>query len=182
MPFWYASATVIHRRRPRKPPHPCPHQRRPAHRPFLPTSTPTAVPPSIHGNLLLNGDMELNATADDDPDHFVGHTDLDGSTPSDHASQVGYSTSSLAENIAQSSNAVPLWMNSSGHRQNLLTPGYRNEDTARTTTSTVTLTLPQWTMASLACSSIRCGVSLRVKIIGINEIYVPPLSQPSAQY
>jgi RHS repeat-associated protein len=123
------------------------------------------APLAFHASL---GDAARQHSADMLANDFVGHTGSDGSTSSDRASRAGYTASSLAENVAQSSNPVPLWMSSSGHRQNLLTPGYReagvgtasdrhtallgmragvypvfiNEDTASTTTRTVTLTLP----------------------------------------
>ncbi|NOR88911.1 MAG: hypothetical protein GQ524_01530 [Anaerolineales bacterium] len=59
---------------------------------------------------------------------FVSHTGSDGSLPWDRARAQGYSYSAIAENIfAGSSSAQSIfngWMNSSGHRDNMLNPTY----------------------------------------------------------
>ncbi|MDK3158159.1 CAP domain-containing protein [Kamptonema cortianum] len=59
---------------------------------------------------------------------FFNHTGLDGSSPSDRARIVGY-TSGAAENIAAGYTTpeavVTGWMNSPGHRENILNPNYR---------------------------------------------------------
>uniref|UniRef100_A0ACD5GYD8 CAP domain-containing protein n=1 Tax=Desertifilum tharense IPPAS B-1220 TaxID=1781255 RepID=A0ACD5GYD8_9CYAN len=59
---------------------------------------------------------------------FFSHTGLDGSSPSDRARIVGYS-SGTAENIAAGYTTpeavVTGWMNSPGHRENILNPNYR---------------------------------------------------------
>lgn len=59
---------------------------------------------------------------------FVSHTGSDGSLPWDRARAQGYSYSAIAENIfAGSSSAQSIfngWMNSTGHRDNMLNPTY----------------------------------------------------------
>ena len=59
---------------------------------------------------------------------FVDHTGSDGSLPWDRARAQGYSYSAIAENIfAGSSSAQSIfngWMNSPGHRDNMLNPTY----------------------------------------------------------
>lgn len=59
---------------------------------------------------------------------FFSHTGSDGTLPWDRVSALGYSYSAIAENIfAGSSNAQTAfnaWMNSPGHRDNMLNPAY----------------------------------------------------------
>jgi uncharacterized protein YkwD len=59
---------------------------------------------------------------------FVSHTGSDGSLPWDRARAQGYNYSAIAENIfAGSSSAQSIfngWMNSPGHRDNMLNPTY----------------------------------------------------------
>lgn len=59
---------------------------------------------------------------------FVDHEGSDGSLPWDRARAQGYSYSAIAENIfAGSSSAQSIfngWMNSPGHRDNMLNPTY----------------------------------------------------------
>jgi uncharacterized protein YkwD len=57
------------------------------------------------------------------------HTGSDGSTPASRISDAGYSWSRVTENIAASSSqyfspssVVNLWMNSPGHKANILDP------------------------------------------------------------
>ncbi|MFB2938268.1 CAP domain-containing protein [Aerosakkonemataceae cyanobacterium BLCC-F154] len=60
---------------------------------------------------------------------FFDHTGLDGSRPSDRATAVGYPSTFVGENIYAGLNTpeavVEGWMNSSGHRANILNPDYR---------------------------------------------------------
>jgi uncharacterized protein YkwD len=55
---------------------------------------------------------------------FFSHTSSDGRSPWDRIRETGYSFSSAAENIAagysSANSAVAAWMNSSGHRANIL--------------------------------------------------------------
>ena len=59
---------------------------------------------------------------------FFSHTGSDGSLPWDRVNALGYRYTSIAENIfAGSSNAQAAfnaWMDSSGHRENMLNPAY----------------------------------------------------------
>ncbi len=59
---------------------------------------------------------------------FFSHTGSDGPLPWDRVSALGYSYAAIAENIfAGSSNAqiaFDAWMNSPGHRENMLNPTY----------------------------------------------------------
>ncbi|MFB2891522.1 CAP domain-containing protein [Aerosakkonemataceae cyanobacterium BLCC-F50] len=60
---------------------------------------------------------------------FYSHTGLDGSQPWDRIKAAGYQYSQAAENIYASPTtpeaAVEGWMNSPGHRANILNPAYR---------------------------------------------------------
>ena len=57
---------------------------------------------------------------------YIYHQSPNGSSMSDRAHQVGYRFSYLAENVASGQRTpqevVRAWMNSSGHRQNILNP------------------------------------------------------------
>ncbi len=58
---------------------------------------------------------------------FFSHTSFDGRSPWDRIRKTGYDYSSAAENIAagysMAASAVSAWMNSSGHRANILNCG-----------------------------------------------------------
>ena len=60
---------------------------------------------------------------------YFSHTSQDGRSPFDRMKQAGYQGSMMAENIAagQATAAAVMnaWMNSSGHRQNILNCGYK---------------------------------------------------------
>ena len=59
---------------------------------------------------------------------FVSHTGSDGSSPGERVARQGYSYSGLAENIyaggGSPSSVLGAWMNSAGHRDNLLNAAY----------------------------------------------------------
>jgi uncharacterized protein YkwD len=83
------------------------------------------------GPVSFNG--QLNAAAlghsqDMSANGYFSHTGLDGSQPWDRAVAAGYSYQSIGENIAQgypSASAVMTgWMNSSGHRANIVNCGF----------------------------------------------------------
>ncbi|MCP3988851.1 MAG: CAP domain-containing protein [Actinomycetia bacterium] len=85
------------------------------------------------GALTLN--TQLNNAADAHSEDmaindYFDHTGLDGSKPWDRASAAGYQNSFIGENIAygyRSSEAVMNgWMNSSGHRANILNCRYNH--------------------------------------------------------
>lgn len=70
--------------------------------------------------------------------NYLSHTDLDGGSAGDRVLAVGYDYSFVAENIAQGfssqDSVMDAWMNSPGHRQNILDPravefGIAQEDT-----------------------------------------------------
>lgn len=69
-----------------------------------------------------------NHSADMACNGFFSHTGSDGSLPWDRVAALGYGYSAIAENIfAGSSNAqtaFDAWMNSTGHRDNMLNPAY----------------------------------------------------------
>ncbi len=57
----------------------------------------------------------------------LDHRGSDGSTVGDRVARTGYDWSAVAENLAQTRTSSPravvtLWMNSPGHRRNLLNP------------------------------------------------------------
>ncbi len=83
------------------------------------------------GSLSPQGQLATagrNHSADMACNGFFSHTGSDGSLPWDRVSALGYSYSSIAENIfAGSSNAQTAfnaWLNSPGHRDNMLNPTY----------------------------------------------------------
>jgi uncharacterized protein YkwD len=69
-----------------------------------------------------NNDMAIN--------DFFSHTGSDGSSPFDRIADTGYPAMSAGENIAAgyrtATAAVQAWMNSSGHRANILNSGYEH--------------------------------------------------------
>jgi uncharacterized protein YkwD len=63
--------------------------------------------------------------------NFISHTGSDGSRPADRVQDQGYSFSWIGENIFSTSNtsnaplqAITWWMNSTPHRNNILSPNY----------------------------------------------------------
>ncbi|MBW4625139.1 MAG: CAP domain-containing protein [Brasilonema octagenarum HA4186-MV1] len=81
----------------------------------------------------LKANAELNYTADKYAQQMsergvLSHTAPDGSQPWDRAKVVGYSAQMMAENIAAGQRTpqqvVQDWMNSPGHRANILKPEY----------------------------------------------------------
>jgi hypothetical protein len=60
--------------------------------------------------------------------NYFNHQGLNGSTPSDRATAVGYRYSYVGENISAGNKTptqtIQQWMNSPGHRQNILNPSY----------------------------------------------------------
>ena len=95
------------------------------------TTTPPAANDerSASGVIELTQDSRLSAAAeahavDMVDNNYLSHTDLTGGGPGDRAAAVGYDWNLIAENIAQGfySNAavIDAWMNSPGHRANML--------------------------------------------------------------
>lgn len=78
-------------------------------------------------NALL--DTAADAHADDmAANSFFSHTGSDGNSVSNRATAAGYVWSSIGENIGQAdvtpAAMMNLWMNSDGHRANILNPDY----------------------------------------------------------
>ena len=116
----------------------------------LPPPTPPPVPPNQAKNELLNiingerqkngiGNLNFNtalgnaaqAHADDMAKNgYFSHTGRDGSSPSDRATRAGYPTRLTGENIAAGSSSpgfiFNMWMQSTGHRQNMLNPKWKS--------------------------------------------------------
>jgi uncharacterized protein YkwD len=70
-----------------------------------------------------------NHAQDMDGKNYFDHTGMDGSEPSDRTQRMGYSGQMIGENIA-AGNSTPedtirQWMNSPGHRENILNPDYQ---------------------------------------------------------
>jgi len=61
--------------------------------------------------------------------HFFNHTDPDGATPGARVKDTGYVYQMIGENIVADTDdpdaAVDAWMNSPGHRANILTCAFR---------------------------------------------------------
>ena len=83
------------------------------------------------GAVTLNGQLNNAALAhsqDMSANGYFSHTGLNGSQPWDRAEAAGYNYRSIGENIAQGygSPAAVMdgWMNSSGHRANILNCGF----------------------------------------------------------
>ena len=82
----------------------------------------------------LRVDLRLVAAAQAHAEDLVGlpgvpgHEGSDGSAPSDRATRADYSWVRIGENVASgtptASTVVALWMNSRGHRHNILTPEF----------------------------------------------------------
>lgn len=63
-------------------------------------------------------------------DGAPGHAGSDGSEPADRAAAAGYPWVRIGENVASAvpsaSSVVGIWMNSEGHRHNILTPEFED--------------------------------------------------------
>jgi len=82
-------------------------------------------PLSIDQNLEKAADLHTQNMAKQD---FFSHTGKDGSKPWDRAGKAGYETRTIGENIAAGytspQSVVNGWINSPGHRANMLNPSY----------------------------------------------------------
>ncbi len=84
----------------------------------------------------LEVDLRLMAAAQAHAEDLVAmpgvpaHEGSDGSAPADRADHAGYPWVRIGENVASgtptASTVVALWMNSRGHRHNILTPEFRD--------------------------------------------------------
>ena len=82
---------------------------------------------SLTRNALLDAAAVAHAT-DMADNNFFSHTGSDGSAVSDRATAAGYVWTKIGENIGEG-NVTPdtmmdLWMNSTGHRANILDPDF----------------------------------------------------------
>lgn len=81
------------------------------------------------GVIAVEEDSRLSSAAqsharDMVTNRYLSHTDLNGGRPGDRADAVGYNWNFIAENIARGfntdSSVIAAWMNSPGHRDNML--------------------------------------------------------------
>ncbi|BAZ14034.1 SCP-like extracellular [Calothrix sp. NIES-4071] len=81
----------------------------------------------------LKANAELNYAADEyaelmSQNRYFSHTGPDGSKPWDRAASVGFEAQTMGENIAAGQktpqDVVQAWMNSPGHRANILNPSF----------------------------------------------------------
>jgi uncharacterized protein YkwD len=130
-------------------PAPVPTKAKPAVPPTQEAARPPAAPAGVTGEVLrlvnaeraragcraLTADSRLaraaNAhSADMAANNYFSHTGRNGSDVSDRVEAAGYNWRSVGENIAkgQPTPAAVMrdWMNSSGHRANILNCGFRN--------------------------------------------------------
>ena len=79
----------------------------------------------LNNKLASAADLHSDSMAEDD---FFSHTGIDGSSVGDRVKNVGYQYQTVGENIAAgystASAVVTGWMNSSGHRANILNADY----------------------------------------------------------
>ena len=85
------------------------------------------------GKLVLSAKLDRAAqglACDNANSHSFSHVSANGATLADRYRAVGYGFTLAAENTGRgfhdAATAVAFWMNSSGHRQNILTPGMRD--------------------------------------------------------
>ncbi len=82
--------------------------------------------------LTLSGDLQQAAQSHSEwqSRHGMGHVGADGTRPGDRATAAGYGWSRIGENVAagydSAAAVVTGWMNSSGHRKNVLTCSFRH--------------------------------------------------------
>ncbi|WP_072013801.1 CAP domain-containing protein [Myxosarcina sp. GI1] len=83
-------------------------------------------PLKLNSQLVDAAQDHSNDMAEDD---FFSHTGIDGSSVGDRALDSGYKYSTVGENIAAgqrtAAEVVSGWMNSPGHRANILNPNYQ---------------------------------------------------------
>jgi uncharacterized protein YkwD len=93
----------------------------------------TNIERTKNGLKPLKGNVELNYAADKYAGEMaqrrvLSHTGPDGSKPWDRAKAVGFEAQTMGENIAAGQRTpeevVQAWMNSPGHRANILNPNY----------------------------------------------------------
>lgn len=84
------------------------------------------APLRLNARLTAAAERQSRAMA---TQHFLAHNDPDGSTPGTRVHAAGYPYQMVGENITANTDdprdAVDTWMNSPGHRANILTCAYR---------------------------------------------------------
>ncbi|MBD2206238.1 CAP domain-containing protein [Calothrix sp. FACHB-1219] len=84
-------------------------------------------PLRLHSQLTAAAQAHSNDMA---RNNFMSHTGSDGSSPFDRMKRYGYNYRQAAENVASGysspQDVMRGWMNSSGHRANILNPNYRD--------------------------------------------------------
>ncbi len=82
-------------------------------------------PLRLHSQLTAAAQAHSNDMA---RHHFMSHTGSDGSSPFDRMKRHGYNFRRAGENVAAGQTSpqdvMRAWMNSSGHRANILNPNY----------------------------------------------------------
>ncbi len=83
--------------------------------------------PALKSNTKLRN-AALGHTQDMACNNFIGHLGSDGSDPGDRITAAGYDYSTWGENVAAGytspSSVVDAWMDSTGHRANILNPSF----------------------------------------------------------
>lgn len=83
--------------------------------------------PALTSNTRLRN-AALGHSQDMACNDFISHTGSDGSSPGDRITAAGYDFSTWGENIAAGyttpASVVEAWMDSTGHRANILNPGF----------------------------------------------------------
>ena len=92
------------------------------------STTYAAAPPLIWNTMLLTA--AAGHSSDMAKNNYFSHTSLDGRTFAQRITAAGYSYTAAGENIAAGQTSVQsvmtTWINSPGHCQNLMNPGYRD--------------------------------------------------------
>merc|ERR1712226_658322 len=93
----------------------------------------TGAPALCYNDKLIAA--ALTHSQDMADNNFFSHTGSDGSSAGDRATRAGYAWNGIAENIATGQTTVEqvmdAWMNSSGHKANILNPAYEHFGVAR---------------------------------------------------
>jgi uncharacterized protein YkwD len=88
--------------------------------------TSRGIPALVNNNQLHNA--AIRHSQDMACNNFVSHTGSDNSDPGDRITAAGYDYSTWGENVAAGytspSSVVDAWMDSTGHRANILNPNF----------------------------------------------------------
>ncbi|MCL1997337.1 MAG: CAP domain-containing protein [Turicibacter sp.] len=103
--------------------------------------------------LVWNDDLARAArihSEDMDRNNFTGHTGSDGSSLADRVARVGLGAAwnGLGENVARGQAtpeaAMDSWLNSPGHRENILNPSYTQFGAGRSGNATTQKFMSTW--------------------------------------